>query len=233
MKIHRFFVEQQIQGREGSTVTYTDPTSQLRKVFRLSIGDRISLFDGSGNEYLGEISKWTDDGAEIDILSVEINTNKPKRKVFLISAIVKKDNFEWICEKATELGVEGILPVISERTEKKSINMDRLHMIVKEASEQSGRSDVPEIFNPVEFEGLIEKIPENTKILVCDPSGQVTLPECVSNQEPLSICIGPEGGWSPKELEYFKSNNIQICSLGNLTLRAETAVVSALSIALI
>ena len=136
---------------------------------------------------------------------------------------------EWVVEKATELGVSKIVPIISDRSEKKGFNIERARKIAVEASEQCGRADVPEIR---EVENLEASIKNYSSAVVFDSSGITKgdpWPEPSGQRSPLVIFIGPEGGWTSKEIERFKKEKMEIFSLGNLILRAETAAITALA----
>jgi 16S rRNA (uracil1498-N3)-methyltransferase len=162
----------------------------------------------------------------------------PTKRVVLYQAVVKKDNFEWIVEKATELGVTDIVPVITERSEKKDLNMERLNKIAVEASEQCGRGDVPVVHSarPDLANVFVDSVSKDSSKSIngiafhTEGSARSDLAEGLESQtQSLAVFIGPEGGWSPSELELFHNNKIEICSLGKQVLRAETAAVVALS----
>ncbi len=134
---------------------------------------------------------------------------------------------EWVVEKATELGVSKIVPIISERSEKKDLNMERIRKIIVEASEQCGRADVPVLGSVMTLEECIMEVEEEK--IVFDITGEHFSSSLIHNTCPVSIFIGPEGGWTEKELELFKQKGAKIFSLGPLTLRAETASIVALT----
>ena len=242
-------------------------SNQIRKVFRLKLGDHVVLFDGSGFDYESSVEDYGNDFVTVKVLgakqsrfmagrdSASGNSSSENsggsfggaREVILCAGVVKKDTFEWIVEKATELGVSKIIPVMAERSEKKSLNMDRLRKIAVEASEQSGRGDVPEIGDIATLAEAVE-LCEKVDVTSCDivklafhTDGETySMAKIRSNTNnklagksettKLAIFIGPEGGWSPDEIEMFHKHNIDIYSLGNQVLRSETAVVAALSL---
>ncbi len=162
----------------------------------------------------------------------------PKINLWLCVGIIKKDNFEWITQKATELGVSHIVPVLCERTEKKSLNMERLQKIAVEASEQSGRGDVPEIDEVVELSELmtsqrnIDALPKEKIVLHLE--GEY-VGDFLARMQPksLAIFLGPEGGFSEKEIAEFALHSIPAISLGTQILRAETAAVAVTSLLLL
>ena len=159
----------------------------------------------------------------------------PIRTIYLCAAVVKKDTFEWIVEKATELGVTDIIPIAAERSEKKSLNEERLVKIAVEASEQSGRGATPmmhRIMGQGEAAAFLKSREKDIQMIAFHTEGeQFKREELGSKTAPLGVFIGPEGGWSPAEIEisFHKKENIQVRCLGPQVLRAETAVIASLS----
>jgi 16S rRNA (uracil1498-N3)-methyltransferase len=165
-------------------------------------------------------------------------------------ALIKKDNFELLAQKATELGVNHIVPIICEHSEKRRLNMDRMKKIAVEASEQSGRGDIPVIheitkipelfatgilpqekvvFHPIRTDG-----PEGPTSNGAGPTG-IPFKQYLASTSAVSFSafIGPEGGFSYKEIALFKSYNVPIVSLGTQILRAETAAIAVASLLLL
>jgi 16S rRNA (uracil1498-N3)-methyltransferase len=229
MRLHRFYTEQNIDKTIGAHFFIQDSTEQMRKVFRLKSGDHVIAFDGSGEDVESEITDFTKEGVELSVVSSQKSRSIPNINVTLSMAIVKKDNFELIVEKATELGVSHIIPVLADRSEKKNLNQDRLIKISIEASEQSGRGSVPSVGQIMSIDQFVSSNGGN--IVVFDPSGKKFLRS--DSKDDITVLIGPEGGWSPRELELFASKNIPVYSLGNQVLRAETAAISVLSLILL
>lgn len=236
MRLHRFYISTPIE--DTRTVVKDERlVHQWRDVFRYNVGSEVILFDGSGTEYDAVIEKLSNREVEVRLVS-ERKGILPDKKIVLFQSLIKKDKMEWVVEKATELGVSGIVPVVSERSEKKGFNIERAQKIVIEASEQCGRADVPEIGELMKLEEALKDCEE--EIIVFDPIE--TTPPFTSCSPPpvqvrehsgegaVSIFIGPEGGWAEKELEIFKQKGAQVLSLGPLTLRAETAAIVALGV---
>jgi 16S rRNA (uracil1498-N3)-methyltransferase len=221
MRIHRFYIENQIENKDVG-ISDERLVHQWRHVFRYNVGSEVVLFNGSGFEYECVISFISNREAKLEVVSKKPSII-PNTNITLYQSLIKKDNFEWIAEKATELGVAKIVPVVSERSEKKNINEERLKKILIEASEQCGRGDVPELGEIVDLEDAIQSA-EN--IIIFDKGGD---PVENTFEVAASIFIGPEGGWSEKEINMFKERGAHICSLGPLTLRAETAAIVAMS----
>jgi len=145
----------------------------------------------------------------------------------LYVSILKKDNFEVVTQKATEVGATKIVPIISARTIKKDVNMERLRRIATEASEQSGRTVVPEISVPIDFAVAVDLAREND----VNYAFEKEMPEfdnvAVQKFKSVGLFIGPEGGWLPEELDKMKQNKFVFAGLGKNVLRAETAAIVA------
>lgn len=221
---------------EKELVSLTNPEllHQMSKVFRFKAGDIVILFDGTGRENVCEITLLTKKEAEFAVKERREGLVPPVQKVTLYLSLIKKDNFEWVLQKGTELGVSRFVPIISERSEKKDINMERARKIVIEATEQSGWACVPELSEPISMVSLLEKseVPPQT-LVAFHTEGAPFQKSFLADKKELGVLIGPEGGFSEKEIALFKSKNIPIYSLGNQTLRAETAGVATASLLLL
>jgi 16S rRNA (uracil1498-N3)-methyltransferase len=226
MRLHRFFLKQNIG--DGLTLEIFEEriVHQVRNVFRLEAGDRVIVFDGSGFDFESEITQ-----IEKKVLNLKILERKkvfvPEKKLTLFMSIIRKENFELICEKATELGISCIVPVITDRTLAKNLNKDRIEKILIESAEQCGRGDVP-IFGEVK---KLEEVVLHEDLLVTDFDGISVSEEIRSKFN--SVLVGPEGGWNSDEREMFHKKNITVVSLGNTVLRAETAGIVASALMLI
>jgi len=233
MRLHRFFLKTPIEG-QNFDITDRDLVHQWRNVFRYNVGSQVILFDGSGIDYLGMITSMRNLGASVEIIDKKGEKQTKKIDLWLVLAITKKDNFEVALEKVTEIGANYIVPLISDRTEKKNLNMDRLEKIAEEASEQSGRGDIPKIYEIFSLEELLksEMIPKNR--IVLDLGGKYIGDFLLNNKSSeLAVFIGPEGGWTEKEIDLFKTHDIPFVSLGSQVLRAETAAIAISSLLLL
>ncbi|MCL5781880.1 MAG: 16S rRNA (uracil(1498)-N(3))-methyltransferase [Patescibacteria group bacterium] len=242
MRLHRFYIEGNIGGKTEVNVEQKALLNQLRNVFRLKSGDNLVLFDGSGSDFVCRITDISKERAALHIEEVVASKYMPMRKISLYASVIKKDKFEWIVEKATELGVSDIIPILSDRSEKKDVNMDRLNKIAVEAGEQCGRGNVP-IIHPVEtLDTLISQVALegatrdsgynavfHTDADILPRSGLGTKIKPL-NMSDIGIFIGPEGGWTDREIAMFRDANIDIRGLDRQILRAETAAIVALSL---
>jgi 16S rRNA (uracil1498-N3)-methyltransferase len=232
MRLHRFYIEKKID--DSGEIIINDPEliHQLVNVFRFGIGQQVILFDGSGWEYVSEIVSVTKKEVNLKVLS-SLTKNIPEKKVSLYLALIKKGNFELAVEKCTEIGVTEIHPVVSERSEKKDINSERLLKIVKEASEQSGRVTLPTVFDLIDLEkAVVQAVVDGKECVVFHTDADIILsnPSLIKSEEKntkVAVFVGPEGGWTEKEMSLFRKNNFKIQSLGQNILRAETAAVVA------
>jgi 16S rRNA (uracil1498-N3)-methyltransferase len=167
----------------------------------------------------------------------------PALPVTLVMAVYKFDHMEWAIEKATELGVAGVAPVIAQRTEKHlgqaaEKRAERWRRIVHEAAQQSRRSDVPTIHTPTALAERIRSTSKVTRIVLAEQERTTTLRrlveeavEAAGDEMPaLEIAIGPEGGWAPAEEALFDANGWKAATLGPRILRAETAAIAALAV---
>ena len=214
MRIDRFFVKDQL--KEGGVISIKDDAviHQWRKVLRYKPGTIVELCDNSGFVYKGELKNYNN-GAEVEILEKK-KGNVLDKKLTLYMSLIKKDKFELVCEKVTELGISKIIPVTTDFSIKHNVRFDRLEKIVREASEQSERAMLPEIGEVLTLDKAIDSSPENSVVLVARKEGDGPL-----NSD--AVFVGPEGGWSEKELDMFKEKGIKGVNLGTQVLRAETA----------
>lgn len=227
MRLHRFYVEQPL----GEEVVINDVSliQQWTKVFRYTESDSVILFNGDGRDVT--YSFKTIEKKQC-ILSMGISTASyiPAKKITLYLSVIKKDNFELVVQKATELGVTTIVPIISDRSEKKNLNEERLHKIAIEAAEQCFRGDIPVILPIQKLADIFKSINENELLLHMQMGGSSIHELTMLPSQNVSLFIGPEGGWSEQEELLFKSSSVQSISLGKTVLRAETAAIAAISI---
>ncbi len=229
MRIHRFYINQKIESKKDIRIEDPRLLHQWIKVFRLSSSDKVILFDNSGKEFDGYFKLLSKSEAVLGVNKEIRNKKSPTLSLEIFQSLIKKDNFELVVQKCTELGVTSFHPIISERSEKKDLNIERLRKIAIEASEQSGRVSLPNIFEPTDLEIAIKNF--DGKIFVLDFDGQ-KLPTKV-NKGRIGILIGPEGGWSDNERNFFKKSKIKSFSLGTQVLRAETASIAVSTLILL
>lgn len=220
-KIHRFLIKEPIK---GASIEVDDPSTIhiIKNVLKLSIGEECIVFNDKGNDYLSSIVSVDKKLVTLKVLSTVEKKNIPKNITACIS-IIKHDNFELIVQKLTEIGIQTIVPIVSDRTVKQSIRIDRLQKISDEALEQSGGSSRVLIKEPQTLENALKER-ANLSQYCFEFTGEKL---ASTNEKEAVFYIGPEGGWSNSDLQLFKDYGAHFCSLGDKVLRAETATIIA------
>jgi 16S rRNA (uracil1498-N3)-methyltransferase len=227
---------------DEATATLTGAQAEhLARVLRAQPGMEADVVAG-GFVFHAEIAAVSPEAVRFNLLA-ELETD-PALPITLVISVFKFDHMEWGIEKATELGVATIAPVIARRTEKHiaqaaAKRVERWRRIAHEAAKQSRRSDVPEILEPQPLATRVKAAGDGVvRIVLAEQERGVTLRELVQeamtaakNEMPkLELAFGPEGGWAPEEEALFDANGWRAASLGPRILRAETAAIAALSV---
>ena len=205
-------------------------THYVANVMRMKRGSNIIFFNKEG-EWLSEIIFLDKDRVEVKFLNKTKESSKPSN-IELAICLVKKNPMELILQKATELGVNRITPIISERTEVKELNYERAQKIVIEATEQSNQLNPPEVSKVIKLKDFLEKLDSGTKFLFADVNSQNNLKKKdVEGDFLKTILIGPEGDFSPSERKSILAKaNTTSFSISKNILRSDTAVISAISL---
>ena len=214
----------------------------LKNVMRLEVGSKFLLFNGQAGEVLGRIVEIGKNKMLVDIEN-QIRVQSFDSDIWLLFSPIKRTCINFVAEKATELGASRLLPVITDYTNNNRVNIDRLSNIAIEAAEQCHRLTIPDITPPKELTEVLEKWDPARRLLVMDETlaikdGLTTEAIRMStlrvkkNKKPCdAILIGPEGGFSPSELDKFgKLGFVQKITLGRRLLRAETAATVSLGL---
>jgi 16S rRNA (uracil1498-N3)-methyltransferase len=233
MRLHRFYIKKPIEDKK----VYIEDENlihQWRDVFRYMVGAQVIVFNGDGYEYNCLITELLKRSAVLEIISRRKSV-LPEKNIGLVISLIKKDNMEMVVQKASELGVSSIFPVVSERSEKKSLNMERARKIAVESSEQSGRGDVIEIFEPMSLGEFFENehLQQFEKKIIFHPKEEKLDMAVIQNESrsgSILVAIGPEGGFAEEEVAQFVTNGFKKYSLGNLVLRAETAALAVMAL---
>ena len=205
-------------------------THYLVNVMRLKRGSILNFFNKYG-EWKSEVIFLDKDRVEVKFLK-KIKEVSNFSKIELAFCLVKKNPLETILQKATELGVSKIIPIISERTEVKELNIERAKKIVIEATEQSNQLVPPEILKVIKLKDFLENLDEKTKLLFADVNSKDKLnTEDFKDNKSICILIGPEGDFSPSEREFILKNpEVKPFTMSRNILRSDTAVISAISL---
>lgn len=219
--------------RVGATVFLTEGQAHyLRSVLRAETGAELFVFNGKDGEFSAVLSALNKKDGQIQICRC-LREQPEKKDVRLYFSPLKRDCTEWVVEKATELGVTQIVPVITEYTSVRHVNTDRLRLIATEACEQCRRLDVPEILEPVTLKEVLLAQDDTKPLLIhLDETGRGKRAAVVFDGiEAASFLVGPEGGFSQTERDLIaKTPHTAGMDLGERILRAETAAVSALAL---
>ena len=212
----------------GKEISLTKDQIRHLKVLRVKEGDRIGVFDGKGHEHEAVYSSKVRD--KLLIKKAIPGKEEPKVKITLAIAVPKGARMDVLVEKVSEIGVIGIVPIICSRSvvKPREAKIERLRKIVIEACAQSGRNIVPTISAPIEFGKLLPTIKQYNHAFICHSSGQPLVKmycECAT----ALVIVGPEGDFTPAELDAAKEAGCTVVSLGPTTLRTETAGITAVA----
>ncbi|NBV06993.1 MAG: 16S rRNA (uracil(1498)-N(3))-methyltransferase [Proteobacteria bacterium] len=234
-KIRLFIAEKNLDLRQKVKVSDTD-FEYLTKVMRQKSGDKVFLFNGINGEFEALIIQVEKKFLFAEIVK-KISDLKKVPNITLAFALIKNVRIDFIAAKATELGVQAFQPILTNHTIIDKINLERFKANVKEACEQCERNDFPQIFEVKKLEKFLSEVTSSEKIFIlCDESGQAAkasevLKKIDVQEKEIVILIGPEGGFSENEFAKMRQlKNLFAIALGPRILRADTAMISALTL---
>ena len=199
------------------------------KVLRCKEGDKAELLDGAGTSCLAEFIRISSREAELKIIERNQLYQMPYRLHIAMAPTKMMERFEWFLEKAVEIGVSEITPLITSRTERKVVKMQRMQKITQSALKQSRSAILPKLNNEISFADFVKQTQiSNGFIAHCLPGPKAALLK-VSGGSDVTVLIGPEGDFSPEEISLALSSGYLAVSLGESRLRAETAGIVACS----
>lgn len=232
----RRWIADEVEGEKAALVG--DHAAHLARVLRAQVGQEFDIATGN-NVRRGTITSLSESRVEFSLGSEVASAVAPQ--LTLVMAIYKFDRMEWAIEKCTEIGVARIVPLIARRTDSHlgaaaSKRRERWERISRHASEQSRRASTPEIAEPVKLKDL-GRMPggaaSGLRVVLSESEKNVRLRDAFEGSPAsAALAIGPEGGWAPDELEFFRDAAWVAASLGNTILRAETAAIVAAAIAM-
>lgn len=221
-----FFYKEDLTTIESILVLDEDSSRHVVQVLRMQKGEQIRLTDGRGNLCVCEIIDDHRKKCEVRILDKSHVKNHSSNICIAISPLKNNSRFEWFLEKATEIGIAQIVPLICERTEKSQIKKERLKGILISAMLQSQQAWMPELHEAIKITDYITKHKDENglqKLIAhCEEDKKTSLSHIPSSQN-STILIGPEGDFSPKEIEIALQSGFEPVSLGDTRLRTETA----------
>lgn len=222
MKIHRFFLNTGFIVGEMH-IRDIEIVHQMRRVLKLREGEECIFFNGAGQEARAVVRGYEDGIAIINVLDIA-QQQEDVFQTILYCAILKRENFEIVVQKTTELGVSEIVPIITQRTIKTGIKKTRLEKIATEASEQCGRARIPVIREPILFMEALERAQDHDLVVVLHThknSDEIKKRLYKS----IGLFVGPEGGFTDEEIAEAKKYNYACHTFSGTVLRAETAAI--------
>ena len=227
----RLYCNQKLSLNNIIVLNKTD-THYLKNVMRCKKNDQINLFNENDQEFYSKILEIKKYETILEIFELSTNT-EIINDIYLIFSLVKKNKIDFIIQKATEIGVKKIFPILTERSSIRNISTSRLSAIAKEASEQSNRISIPEISNLMTIQELLKKWDKKRSILYADEILKINKNLTILNKKNFvksSLLIGPEGGFSQEENEMLKTFKFVFpISFGKTILRSDTAAIVGLS----
>lgn len=216
---------------KAQEVTFDKEESRhIVKVLRMKEGDKFKITNGKGSFFFAEIISANAKGCLVKILSAEEQHPLPYQLHMAVAPTKLNDRYEWFLEKATEIGISEITPIICDHSERKTIKPERYEKILQSAMKQSLKAYLPILNEAISFKDFInsEKDSEGLKCIAhCEESDKKSLKSILLPNKKITILIGPEGDFSVEEIELAKSNGFIPVTLGESRLRTETAAVVA------
>lgn len=228
----RRWIADEVSGDRAALIG--EHAEHLSRVLRAQVGQEFDIV-AEGVVRRGRIAAVA--AHRIEFALGEAVPVRPAPQIELLLAIFKFDRFEWVLEKAAELGVARITPLIARRSDAHLVaaaakRVERWRRIAREAAEQSRRTSPPEIAAPARLAGVLAEA-SGTRIVLAESEQGTTLKQALASAaEPVRLAVGPEGGWTGEEMERFTTSGWVSASLGATILRTETAAISALAIAI-
>lgn len=246
MRIPRFFIDRGGISLETSTITVSNPDQvhQIVKVLRLRPGAVIDVLDGRSNLFKCILEEVSAGNLKLSITEKIERPLSPHLSISVFLPLIKPSRFEWAIEKLTELGVDRIIPLVTERTVAKiqqgsdavsGARQGRWRSIAREASEQSERLSIPDVVAPTSFAEMVDQFGTESSargIILAERRESLPIKELCRDfaGQDLSIVVGPEGGFSDREFEMASESILTFVSLGEKILRSETAAIYAVSL---
>ncbi|WP_291196064.1 16S rRNA (uracil(1498)-N(3))-methyltransferase [Hyphomonas sp.] len=211
-----------------------EQSNYLLRVLRLGAGSEVRLFNGRDGEWAAALSAAGKKAEVTPVSQLRVQPPPARPALTLLFAPVKKDQTDLIVEKATELGAACVVPVLTQRTQTRTVRLDRFRKIALEAAEQTERLDLPEIADVASLDAALAALPSGTALVFCDETGgarpAAALMADMKGRD-AALLIGPEGGFTPEERAFLRSRpGTYPVSLGPRILRAETAAVAAMAL---
>ncbi len=225
-KLPRLYTPTQLMNN-GVIALNESQAHYLFSVLRRGQSDQVRLFNGNDGEWLGELQEISKKCASLTLKECLIEQPTPQSKIHLLFSPIKKTRMEWLIEKAVELGVDELHPVITRNTQFSKLKEDRIHQQIIEASEQCERLTIPQFHSPQKLKNLLENWPKDIEIFSCLERQDCDVLQKLEKE--VAVLIGPEGGFTAEEVSILDLKTTPV-SLGKQILRSETAALKAVAI---
>lgn len=232
-----FFINSKDKNNNKITITDSSNYQHIAKSLRSNVGEKLLLIDENEIEYETEITEITKSEIVVNILNSYQSTRKLGFDLYLAQSPLRSDAQSIIMEKATELGVTGVYPIYTDNCAlKKSVieqKIEKWQNVMYAASKQCERANIPKCYPLSTLDEAVNAMPYDKVLALCERNAEQSLKEYfaqnnINKNEKVLVIIGPEGGFSENEFKYFQTHSINMLSLGNLILKAETAVITTI-----
>lgn len=229
----RLFVDAPLQAGAGIALD-RNQANYLGNVLRLRAGDRIAVFNGRDGEWSATLAQAGRKGLGLAV-GERLRQQPEPAQLTLLFAPLKHARLDYMVQKAVEMGVSRLVPVMTRRTQASRVNRERMQANVVEAAEQCGILSIPRCDDAMPLEAALAALPAGTLLVFCDEEAPVAGPIAALGQRnhhgPIAVVVGPEGGFAPEERQVLKARQDTLAlSLGPRILRADTAAVAALAV---
>jgi 16S rRNA (uracil1498-N3)-methyltransferase len=233
--MHRFFISPE-NITDAQAILSGEQAYQIAKVLRMKTGDRVIVLDNVGWEYEAAVTAVSPKQVNATIVQKREVAAEPANHITLYMSLLKRDKFEWVLQKCTEVGVSRFVPIVTQRSllqdvDIKENKMARWQKIIQEAAEQSRRGRMPELCQPMTFAEAVLGVDTAVALIPWESAKETTIRQVLAGKaaETISLFIGPEGGFAEDEIALAQANGIVPVTLGKRILRAETAAIVASS----
>lgn len=215
--------------QNGTEIRFSKEESRhIVKVLRKTVGDFLHITNGVGWLFSAEITLADIKNCVAKITSAILQPKRSYKLHLAVAPTKMNDRYEWFLEKATEIGIDSISPIICDNSERKVIKTDRYEKILQSAMKQSLHCYLPKLNDPISFKALMTKEFTGQKFIAhCEETNRRSLKQSLEPKQDITILIGPEGDFSPKEIELALQHNFTPVTLGETRLRTETAAIVA------
>ncbi|MDQ7917291.1 16S rRNA (uracil(1498)-N(3))-methyltransferase [Mesonia sp. MT50] len=224
----QLFYQEHIRPEDKNIVFTKDESRHIAKVLRKQEGDILHVTNGKGYLFIAEILQASSSQCLASIQETKQETPKPYGLHLAVAPTKMNDRFEWFLEKATEIGIDSITPILCDHSERKRIKPERYERVLQSAMKQSLHYRLPQLNPLISFSEFVEKnAGENCFIAHCEETNKKLLSKSIPLQQNYTLLIGPEGDFSTSEIELALEKKFLPVSLGNTRLRTETAAIVA------